>query len=150
MTRTDKVKKAWDIIPVVDCQKKCQDNCTQIRCSVSELHLIKKFCEANGLKYININGENDHVMKKSLKQTMTYDDIVCKYLKDGTCSIHEVRPAICRFYGAVDDLPCPHGCKVVGSVMKANDAHAIINSGILEMDRNVSVNVGAYRRRAKR
>ena len=150
MTRTNKVQEAWSIIPVVECQKKCQNSCAQIRCSLSELNLIKKFCKANGLKYINVNGANNHMLKQSLKGKVTSDDLMCKYLKDGTCTIHEVRPAICRLFGAADDLPCPHGCKVVGTVMKSKDAHALINNGILEMDRNASVNIGVARRRAKR
>lgn len=29
----------------------------------------------------------------------------------GRCSVHELRPLICRLYGATPALRCPHGCK---------------------------------------
>lgn len=30
--------------------------------------------------------------------------------RDGRCSVYEVRPLICRLWGAILALPCPHGC----------------------------------------
>jgi len=37
----------------------------------------------------------------------------CPMLKDGRCSIYDIRPAICRLFGAVDHklLECPEGCR---------------------------------------
>ena len=150
MSRTKKVQAAWDMVPVVECKKKCQDNCTQIRCSISELNLIKKFCKLNDLKYVNVNEVNNQVMKDTIKNPSAPPDLLCKYLKDGTCMIYEVRPTICRLFGAVDDLICPHDCKVRGAVIKANDAHDMINNGILKMDRNLRVSVGERRRLGRR
>ncbi len=34
----------------------------------------------------------------------------CPYIENGRCSIYEVRPFICRLYGTVEGLRCPHGC----------------------------------------
>ncbi|MFQ5542344.1 MAG: hypothetical protein ACE5E2_05895, partial [Candidatus Binatia bacterium] len=41
------------------------------------------------------------------------DDLTCPYLKDGLCSIHEVRPVLCQLFGATRDerMHCPHGCR---------------------------------------
>ncbi len=35
---------------------------------------------------------------------------VCPFYADGACTIHPVRPLICRLWGAVEDMRCPHGC----------------------------------------
>jgi Fe-S-cluster containining protein len=43
-------------------------------------------------------------------------DITCAMLnrQKGTCRVYEVRPAICRIFGAVDTplMECPHHCTV--------------------------------------
>ncbi len=31
--------------------------------------------------------------------------------KDGRCRVYEIRPAICRLYGLVPEMKCPHGCE---------------------------------------
>ncbi len=35
----------------------------------------------------------------------------CPYLGEGGCLIYEQRPFICRLFGTVPEMPCPHGCK---------------------------------------
>jgi Putative zinc- or iron-chelating domain len=34
----------------------------------------------------------------------------CIYLKDERCTAYQQRPLICRAWGAVPNLSCPHGC----------------------------------------
>lgn len=34
----------------------------------------------------------------------------CRWYNDGLCSIYSVRPYICRIWGVVKALQCPHGC----------------------------------------
>jgi hypothetical protein len=34
----------------------------------------------------------------------------CPYGAGGSCEIYDDRPVICRIYGTVEDLRCPHGC----------------------------------------
>lgn len=36
-------------------------------------------------------------------------DKTCDFAKGGRCAIHEHRPLMCRLFGTVDDLRCPHG-----------------------------------------
>lgn len=41
-------------------------------------------------------------------------DLHCGLLKDGKCSVYDIRPAICRVFGATSFQPrlvCPHGRK---------------------------------------
>src|SRR5262249_4223157 len=35
----------------------------------------------------------------------------CPLLVIGRCSVYDARPMICRAFGAVDGLRCPHGCE---------------------------------------
>lgn len=39
-------------------------------------------------------------------------EVPCRHLMfNGDCGAHELRPVICRLYGATEDLECPFGCK---------------------------------------
>ena len=37
-------------------------------------------------------------------------DYACPALVDGACTVYEIRPTICRLWGATRSMPCPHGC----------------------------------------
>jgi len=40
------------------------------------------------------------------------EGINCPYAKSG-CKIYEQRPLICRLYGTVKKMQCPHGCRPI-------------------------------------
>ena len=35
----------------------------------------------------------------------------------GRCTVHEVRPMVCRLWGTAAAMPCPHGCVPAGGVV---------------------------------
>lgn len=35
----------------------------------------------------------------------------CAKLLEGRCSGYAERPTVCRLWGAVPEMPCPHGCE---------------------------------------
>lgn len=35
----------------------------------------------------------------------------CTFLNGTRCSLYSIRPVICRLWGVVESMPCPHGCK---------------------------------------
>ena len=37
-------------------------------------------------------------------------DGMCTQLANGRCSIYDQRPTVCRLWGDVPEMPCPHGC----------------------------------------
>jgi putative zinc- or iron-chelating protein len=39
-----------------------------------------------------------------------HEAIPCPALQDGRCTVHKVRPMMCRRYGVDESIPCPHGC----------------------------------------
>lgn len=80
----------YDRIPKVHCKKLCQDYCTMIDASEVEHRLIAQ-----------VAGQRIHCQ----------NGLQCGFLKAGLCSIYNVRPMICRLFGAAQFLQCPHGCK---------------------------------------
>lgn len=41
----------------------------------------------------------------------TDDQGRCTRLVAGRCASYEDRPMVCRLWGSVPEMPCPHGCK---------------------------------------
>ncbi len=46
---------------------------------------------------------------------------VCPALKDDRCTVHEIRPMMCRLWGIADWMRCPHGCKPEGGWMSERE-----------------------------
>ncbi len=38
-----------------------------------------------------------------------FSEEICPKLKDGGCSVYEVRPLICRLFASSEIMPCPYG-----------------------------------------
>ena len=45
---------------------------------------------------------------------------------DGRCRVYRVRPTVCRLYGAVEEIPCPHGCTPPGGPMPPGEGHRVL------------------------
>jgi uncharacterized protein len=53
--------------------------------------------------------------------------LTCPMLQDGKCSVYDIRPAVCRLFGAIkDQMVCPEGC---GPTRKLSDAEARVILG---------------------
>lgn len=52
-------------------------------------------------------------------------DKQCQFALKGGCDIHERRPLMCRLFGTVEDLKCPHGRGPL-QLLSAEDGHAIV------------------------
>jgi Fe-S-cluster containining protein len=60
-----------------------------------------------------LDGEAE-IMRRHSGRPLSFDARTgrCNYLNDGgRCSVYEVRPLVCRIFGASDKLPCIWGCK---------------------------------------
>lgn len=84
------LRDLWDQIPSVECKGLCAESCGPIPCSSLERRLI----EERAGKSLQADGK-----------------LRCTMLKDGHCSVYSIRPMICRIWGAVEKLKCPHGCR---------------------------------------
>ena len=84
-----RLKLVYDCIPKLECKRKCEECCGPIHMSYVEWVLVQRT--------LGYKPEG-----KSLE---------CPMLKDGRCSVYEVRPLICRLWGNVEEMKCEHGCK---------------------------------------
>ena len=79
-------------IPQVACKGLCQESCGALGMSRLERRRLVQAC-GNG--------------PKADPATLT-----CNLLTaDGRCSQYALRPAICRLWGALRSMACPHGCR---------------------------------------
>lgn len=84
------LEEIYAALPTIQCKRLCQTACTLIALSQAELD----------------NYESKGVSPPAFDQAG-----FCDKLDDmGHCKIHHHRPLICRMFGVVPELPCPHGC----------------------------------------
>lgn len=85
-------------IPAVDCKGLCQESCGPVAMSEEEDRRLQE----------------RGIVVPSMVDTVAAMDAGAEYwcpaLQDGRCTVHEVRPTICRLWGATQSMPCPHGC----------------------------------------
>ncbi len=53
--------------------------------------------------------------------------LTCTWLHEGRCSVYEVRPLICRLWGATEAMPCPFGCEP-DRVLTDEESSALISA----------------------
>lgn len=98
---TEKLAAIYAKIPEVQCKGLCQESCGPIMMSQAEAQEIRDRVGAR----VKLEGDGPQVMLANLR-TLT-----CPLLNpDGKCSVYAQRPAICRIWGAVREMRCPHGC----------------------------------------
>jgi len=79
-----KLDEARKMIPEFTCKKGCHDCCGPVPFSKEEWSRVPDKRKATSL--------------------------TCPYVGEKGCDIYEERPLMCRLFGAVEDLKCPHGC----------------------------------------
>lgn len=104
MNRTQRmaaIRAIYERIPKVACKRICgKDYCGPIKMSPLEFAAMKeRFPE---LALVNTQWG----------PTLTDGCDTCPLLaEDGSCRGYDVRPAICRVFGATPGLMCQHGCQ---------------------------------------
>jgi uncharacterized protein len=83
MNIAEKHQQLYDRIPKFECKKNCTDCCGPVPFSKWEWSRVKDKRKGTGL--------------------------TCPYAVNGRCEIYDKRPLICRLFGTVEDLRCPHG-----------------------------------------
>jgi len=79
--------------------------CTITGCSAKERKNINKYIRDNrlGLRFIKEQHGPGYVLPYG-----KISDPKCQYIGQNGCMIYEVRPAICRLFGAVKQMPCSY------------------------------------------
>lgn len=85
-----KADKIYTKLPYMECKGLCQKLCGPILMARGELERI----EAH-VGEIPRMGES----------------LVCPLLRNGRCTVYDIRPLICRLWGLVRKMRCPYGCR---------------------------------------
>jgi hypothetical protein len=114
VTKTKKLRVLQEIyasIPSAGCKGLCADQCTTVPVFAFELEQLEA---ATGRKLPTISG-GDEIGGMLLGSEI---GAPCPLLVLGRCSAYDHRPLICRAYGSVDGLRCPHGCRPIELVTR--------------------------------
>lgn len=110
-----KVEKALDALyselPTIACAGKCQASCGPIQNAMTRAERDR------------IENRVGHPIPKLELKTRPKP---CPLLtRSGHCSVYTARPAICRLWGVVETMPCPHGC-VPDYYLTHDEGHAFL------------------------
>lgn len=86
-------QKDLDLIPSFTCIPGCHDCCGPHPWTKQEHERIWRWLQERGRPML---------FARSWKET-------CPYADERGCSIYDVRPFLCRLYGVVPRMRCPHG-----------------------------------------
>ena len=105
-------------VPAIGCKGLCTDACGPVTGGDREMVRMARA----GVKLPPIDEANRaHVSTRGKYR--------CPALKDEQCSTYEARPAICRVWGASEDLPCPYGCAPAnGRLLTAAETGAVLHT----------------------
>jgi Fe-S-cluster containining protein len=109
-----RLEEIYKMLPDIKCKQECSYACGPITMSYGEAERLQQ--------------ETGAPVKKCDQ------NLECGYLLEGkNCSIHPIRPILCRLWGVVDteEMTCPHGCEVVGKKLSQEEAYIIMQ--LIEM-----------------
>lgn len=87
--RIKRLRALYARIPAVKCKGLCTEACGPVMMTELEAKLIEWHFKPLG---------------------KCGSDLTCPALVAGQCTVYEQRPFVCRAYGGVKSLECPHGC----------------------------------------
>ena len=98
----ESLERLYRSLPKMRCKGLCHGACGPIGMSAAELENMRR--AAGDRLLVAPLGNGDVLL--SNKASLT-----CPLLKNGRCSIYDQRPLICRLWGMVKSMRCPHGCR---------------------------------------
>ncbi|MGI5281729.1 YkgJ family cysteine cluster protein [Nonomuraea polychroma] len=101
-------------VPQPGCKGLCQDSCGPIGMNPREQQRIRE----RGVKIPHYT--------EGLALLARGEDYTCPALKDGQCSVYDIRPMSCHLWGAVESMPCPHGCRPEEGLLPDSEGHALL------------------------
>ena len=108
------LQKLYDRIPVIpDCDGRCWTSCGPIGTSDREGQRIRQA------------GYKITPYRQAMQHPETY---YCEALTaDRRCAVYEMRPMVCRLWGAVEGLPCIYGCRPEGGYLSDAEGYWLIS-----------------------
>lgn len=103
---SERLQSIYDALPVLKCQARCQEACGPIVMTKFEWERIQARLGYTPVGDASLN---------------------CPMLDPGmgTCTVYDIRPAICRLFGMVETLRCKWGC-IPERYLTHDDGHAIL------------------------
>jgi len=121
------------IVNSTKCKGLCWYSCVEaLGVSKTEDDRIREFCEKNGIPYHDLKltmPAEAMAMKLLAAQQGAVEFEACPFLSsDHRCTIHPVRPGICRAYGSslAPMLVCVHGCETDGRPLSRQETDVYI------------------------
>lgn len=103
--QAEAIDTIYQRIPMLRCKRLCQESCGPILMS--------------RLEWERICAQLHRIPKGRA-------DLTCPMLKnDQDCRVYAIRPAICRIWGVVKAMSCPHGCEP-DTWLSDDEAYAIL------------------------
>jgi Fe-S-cluster containining protein len=106
----------YDQVPDPGCRGLCQQACGPIDMHPYERARIRRA------------GVTIPRPAEAVAELLATGEYTCPALADGRCTVYDIRPMLCRLYGAAEDLRCEHGCTPEGGHLPAADARRLINA----------------------
>ena len=97
-------------LPKLDCKGLCVDSCIPVDVAPGERKQIQR---------------DTGVELPSRETQLAQGCSACVALKEGRCTVYEVRPLICRLWGIDEGMKCPHGCEPEGGWLTKVEAHRL-------------------------
>lgn len=114
------VEALYSLVPQLKCKGLCSRTCGIILLQQEEYDRIAAVAP--------IPAKDSRI-----RETRDEEALTCPMLVKGRCSVHEVRPLICRLWGTIkavrSGFHCQHGCRPERWLTDA-EAHAIIDEAI--------------------
>lgn len=112
-----KLEELYKKIPDIECKGLCHQGCTIIPAEEIEIKKARKRLSFNPFR----------ISKKNIETAAQTGKVPsCGALKNNRCTIHSIRPAICRLYGVAEGLECPFGCEPKKQKLSRQEAYSII------------------------
>lgn len=108
-----KIDALLSAIPTFQCKEGCFDCCGPLELSRLEY-----------MRCIHASGRTAEDVKQQMQNNLKQGIYTCPLLDPETrkCTVYEVRPAICRLFGAVkNQLLCPHGYAPESSALLSDE-----------------------------
>lgn len=109
-SRYRRLEAIYARIPAIACQRRCQAGCGIIRETgrLEAERLDRQF----GLKFGRYFTANGQDAQASVGDWLEIGRTYCEFITvNGNCDVYSLRPLMCRLFGVVRELACPHGCQ---------------------------------------
>lgn len=107
------LQKLYDRIPEIpDCDGRCWTSCGPLDMSDRERQRIR---------------QSGHRITPWQEARAWKDTYYCEALaSDRRCAVYDMRPLVCRLWGAVEGLPCVYGCQPEGGYLSDAEGYRLI------------------------